>query len=273
MVLLPEFLQSQVVACVQAVLSMQLELDVQIELNFVIPSLISDHELDYIFPYITESITTTCEKHDANLRAQVIIAEEEEAKAGSTSPNSLPFFPHRLSGENLVVNVGVSISTPRAALRAGAIAAVQGVQFLSFDLLKLTSSVFDFTETEATNFMEAFISKHILAGNPFKKLDVNGVGSLIKQAITSARSAKPGLVFMSVGPQNEDAKSMTFLQNAGINVISISPNAIPVTKIASAQATIAQEKEDASNSVWNFSETLQALDKSLFEDPFMMVVP
>jgi phosphoenolpyruvate synthase/pyruvate phosphate dikinase len=273
-VLLPEFLQIQVEACIGAALQVQQDMSIKFEINVVVPCLVSDHELDYILPYVHDVIVRTNETFQTQQLAKEFAKEEAESKnqrSGIDISHAIaPFMStsgmFSSSNNTICCNVGIMISTPRACIRSNAIAKVPAVQFLCFDLTSLTEKVFGFTEDEAANFMEPFIQKHILAANPFKSLDRNGVGSMIKSAITLARDEKPGMMMMGCGTACTDGKSIRFLADAGINVVTVDVKSIPLVKITAAQSSIEAKIARDTKNRWAFTDVFNALDIPTFDD-------
>ena len=76
--------------------------------------------------------------------------------------------------------VGTMIEIPRAAITADEIA--KEAEFFSFGTNDLTQMTFGFSRDDAGKFLPAYYEKKIYEEDPFKTLDQNGVGQLIKMA-------------------------------------------------------------------------------------------
>ncbi|MBM3904781.1 MAG: pyruvate, phosphate dikinase, partial [Thaumarchaeota archaeon] len=89
-------------------------------------------------------------------------------------------------------------------------------------------------------FLPEYIEKEVLERNPFQTVDVNGVGSLVKIAITNGKSVKPGIEIGVCGEHGGDPNSIKFFHNSGVSYVSASPHRIPIAIVAAAQARIQQ---------------------------------
>ncbi|MGB9622100.1 MAG: putative PEP-binding protein, partial [Brevinematia bacterium] len=81
---------------------------------------------------------------------------------------------------------GTMIEVPRAALTADEIA--READFFSFGTNDLTQMTFAFSRDDIGKFIDAYKSNNILEDDPFKTLDIKGVGELIKIGIQKGRS-------------------------------------------------------------------------------------
>src|SRR5262249_50950945 len=81
--------------------------------------------------------------------------------------------------------VGTMIELPRAALRAGEIAA--SAEFFSFGTNDLTQTALGISRDDAASFLGIYTSKGILPADPFVTLDRDGVGELIRIAAERGR--------------------------------------------------------------------------------------
>ncbi|HUO52626.1 MAG TPA: pyruvate, phosphate dikinase, partial [Gemmatimonadaceae bacterium] len=94
-------------------------------------------------------------------------------------------------GEDVHYTIGTMIELPRAALTADEIAA--SADFFSFGTNDLTQTTLGLSRDDAGRFLPAYIERGIFAEDPFQTLDVNGVGKLVKMAVTGGRSTRPKL--------------------------------------------------------------------------------
>lgn len=139
--------------------------------------------------------------------------------------------------------VGTMIETPRAALIADKIAAE--CDFFSFGTNDLTQMVFGLSrDEEATDVIEDYIANGILKENPFRTLDVDGVGRLVEFAASMGRHTKPKLKLGICGEQASDARSIEFCHKIGMNYLSCQPAKVPAAKLAAAQAAVRNEVKE-----------------------------
>ena len=78
------------------------------------------------------------------------------------------------------------IEVPRAALTADLIAAE--AEFFSFGTNDLTQMTFGYSRDDSGSFLPEYIAKKILPNDPFRILDREGVGQLIKMAVEKGRA-------------------------------------------------------------------------------------
>src|SRR5438105_640952 len=84
--------------------------------------------------------------------------------------------------------VGTMIELPRAALRAGEIA--ETAEFFSFGTNDLTQTTLGVSRDDAGMFINDYISKGVIARDPFVSLDTEGVGELITIAAERGRKTR-----------------------------------------------------------------------------------
>jgi len=132
--------------------------------------------------------------------------------------------------------VGTMIELPRAALRAGEIAA--HAEFFSFGTNDLTQTTFGLSRDDAGRFLPDYVAAGIVEKDPFVTLDQDGVGDLITLAEQRGRATKPGLKMGICGEHGGDPASITFCHKAGLNYVSCSPYRVPIARLAAAQAAI-----------------------------------
>jgi pyruvate,orthophosphate dikinase len=134
--------------------------------------------------------------------------------------------------------VGTMIEVPRAAVTAGDIAKV--AQFFSFGTNDLTQMTFGFSRDDAGKFLPEYVEKKILPVDPFRVLDREGVGSLVRMAVESGRKARPDLKVGICGEHGGEPSSVEFCHLVGLNYVSCSPYRVPIARLAAAQAAIKQ---------------------------------
>jgi len=132
--------------------------------------------------------------------------------------------------------VGTMIELPRAALRAGDIAAE--AEFFSFGTNDLTQTALGLSRDDAGKFLPVYVEKGIFPRDPFVSLDVEGVGELISIAAERGRAARPGLKLGICGEHGGDPASIAFCEAAGLDYVSASPYRVPIARLAAAQAAL-----------------------------------
>ena len=140
--------------------------------------------------------------------------------------------------------LGVMVETPRAALRAGDIAAHSA--FLSFGTNDLTQMTYGLSRDDAGRFMGSYVGQGVYAEDPFHVLDNEGVGELLLTGAQRARQQKPQITISVCGEHGGNPESIAFCAEAGFDYVSCSPFRVPVARLAAAQSAISarlREKE------------------------------
>jgi pyruvate,orthophosphate dikinase len=132
---------------------------------------------------------------------------------------------------------GTMIEIPRAALTADEIA--EATEFFSFGTNDLTQTTFGISRDDAeAGFLMEYISSGVLPDNPFATIDRDGVGKLMKIAVTKGRARKPELECGICGEHGGDPESIQICHELGLTYVSCSPFRVPVARLAAAQATL-----------------------------------
>ncbi|MEN8375920.1 MAG: pyruvate, phosphate dikinase [Gemmatimonadota bacterium] len=132
--------------------------------------------------------------------------------------------------------VGTMIELPRAALTAGEIAA--HADFFSFGTNDLTQTTFGLSRDDASTFLPHYIEHGLLSDDPFRTLDVPGVGELVRLATERGRAVKADLKVGICGEHGGDARSVEFFHSIGLDYVSCSPYRVPGARLAAARAAI-----------------------------------
>ena len=132
--------------------------------------------------------------------------------------------------------IGTMIELPRAALRAGDIAA--HAEFFSFGTNDLTQTTFGLSRDDAGKFLPDYVAQGIMEKDPFVTLDQDGVGDLIALAAERGKAANFSIKMGICGEHGGDPASITFCHNQGLNYVSCSPYRVPIARLAAAQAAI-----------------------------------
>ncbi len=132
---------------------------------------------------------------------------------------------------------GTMIETPRAALTAGALAGE--AEFFSFGTNDLTQMTFGFSRDDSEGkFLLAYVDRGLLPANPFQSLDQDGVGQLVRKAVTDGRATRPEIELGICGEHGGDPASIDFFHRVGLAYVSCSPFRVPVARLAAAQAAL-----------------------------------
>ena len=128
------------------------------------------------------------------------------------------------------------IEIPRAAITADKVA--ENAEFFSFGTNDLTQMTFGYSRDDAGVFLPHYIEKKMLADDPFRTIDQEGIGQLIKMGIERGRNTRKDLKVGICGEHGGDPQSVEFCHGAGMNYVSCSPFRVPVARLAAAQAVI-----------------------------------
>jgi len=133
--------------------------------------------------------------------------------------------------------VGTMIEIPHAAFVADQIA--EYAEFFSFGTNDLTQTTFGFSRDDAEGkFLGQYEDKGILPVNPFHVLDRDGVGELMKLAVSKGRGRNPNLSIGICGEHGGNPSSIAFCHAVGLNYVSCSPFRVPVARISAAHAAM-----------------------------------
>ena len=138
--------------------------------------------------------------------------------------------------------LGTMIELPRAALRAGDIAA--DAEFFSFGTNDLTQTTFGISRDDAAGFLATYRERGIIAVDPFVSLDIEGTGELVSLAVERGRAARPDLKLGICGEHGGDPASIRFCHDIGLDYVSCSPYRVPIARLAAAQAALTQTDAD-----------------------------
>lgn len=139
--------------------------------------------------------------------------------------------------------VGTMIEVPRAALIAGDIAEV--AEFFSFGTNDLTQTTFGYSRDDAEGkFLLKYVEDKVLPENPFESLDRDGVGRLMRMAVTEGRAKRPEMMVGICGEHGGDPASIALCEELGLDYVSCSPYRVPVARLAAAHARLAATERD-----------------------------
>jgi pyruvate, orthophosphate dikinase len=128
------------------------------------------------------------------------------------------------------------IEVPRAAITAGEIATV--ADFFSFGTNDLTQMALGLSRDDAGRFLPEYVRRGIFADDPFVVIDREGVGELMRLAVTAGRRTRHGLKIGICGEHGGEPASVRFCHQLGLDYVSCSPYRVPVARLAAAQAAL-----------------------------------
>lgn len=198
----PEIYIMQVEAILTAIHEVYKEKNIKSKLELMVPLIAEVNELKIIKSYITQKI------------------EEMEAKY------SIKFN----------IKLGTMIELPRAALTADKISPL--VDYFSFGTNDLTQTTFGISRDDIGSFLSDYLDKKIFIQDPFIKIDEEGVGSLIKTAISKGLKANPSLKMGVCGEHAGNPDSIDFFHLSGLDYVSCSPYRVPIARVAAARSKI-----------------------------------
>ena len=132
--------------------------------------------------------------------------------------------------------VGTMIELPRACLVADEIA--KKADFFSFGTNDLTQTTFGFSRDDIGSFIQDYFDNNIIVEDPFKTIDINGVGQLVKLATEKGREAKPKIKIGICGEHGGDPKSIYFFDDIKLDYVSCSPYRVPIARLSAAKNSI-----------------------------------
>ena len=198
------------------------------------------------YPEICEMQTTAIIKAAINVSKKGIKVEPEIMVPLVLDVRELRFVKNIITttadrlikeaGIDMKYHVGTMIEIPRAALLSDEIA--KEAEFFSFGTNDLTQMTFGFSRDDAAKFLPDYYEHKIFEEDPFKTLDQDGVGKLVKMSVTNGRATRPDLHVGVCGETGGDPKSVEFYHGAGLDYVSCSPFRVPVARLAAAQAAI-----------------------------------
>ena len=135
--------------------------------------------------------------------------------------------------------VGTMIELPRACVCADQIA--EHADFCSFGTNDLTQTTLGFSRDDAEEkFLARYLEDGVVERNPFQVLDRDGVGALMRIAVSLGRQARPGLKLGICGEHGGDPTSVRFCHELGLDYVSCSPYRVPLARLAAAHAALAE---------------------------------
>ena len=132
--------------------------------------------------------------------------------------------------------MGTMLELPRACIMAGEIA--KEVEFFSFGTNDLTQTTFGLSRDDAGKFLPTYTQKGIYPRDPFVSIDQDGVGFLMKHAVSEGRKTNAAVYAGICGEHGGEPQSVEFCHKIGLEYVSCSPFRVPIARLAAAQAAL-----------------------------------
>src|SRR6266446_2455336 len=165
-----------------------------------------------------------------------LIATKAELDLVKASIDAMAEAVARETGTKVAYQVGTMIELPRASLRAAEIA--ETAEFFSFGTNDLTQTTYGISRDDAASFLGTYVSRGILATDPFVSIDREGVGELMRIGVERGRTARRNLKVGICGEHGGDPPSIAFCHQLGLDYVSCSPFRVPIARLAAAQAAL-----------------------------------
>ena len=136
--------------------------------------------------------------------------------------------------------IGAMIEIPRAAICAGELA--KHIDYFSFGTNDLTQMTYGISRDDSESIIISYKDQDIMDYDPFQKLDIKAVGTLMKMAVGQARLVNPKIKIGACGENIIDEESMKFCYNIGLDYVSCSAYKIPRLKLLSSHIKIQNER-------------------------------
>ena len=137
--------------------------------------------------------------------------------------------------------IGTMIEVPRSVIIADDLA--KHSSFFSFGTNDLTQMTYGFSRDDAGKFLNDYYEKGLFLNDPFKIIDKDGVGKLIKTAIKLAKKEKPDICLGICGEHGGNPESINFFHELNLNYVSCSPYRVPIAIAAAAKAALKENKQ------------------------------
>jgi pyruvate,orthophosphate dikinase len=132
--------------------------------------------------------------------------------------------------------VGTMIEVPRGALVADELA--KQAEFFSFGTNDLTQMTCGFSRDDSAKFLKQYVELGIYQRDPFQSLDQEGVGQIMRIAISRSKPVRPKIKLGICGEHGGDPTTIEFCHKIGLTYVSCSPFRVPIARLAAAHAVI-----------------------------------
>ncbi len=187
--------------------------------------------------------TAQLKKQKIDARPEVMIplvGTEEELRICREMAVRIGKEVQKETGVKLNLVIGTMIELPRAALVADDIA--RQADFFSFGTNDLTQTTLGLSRDDSGSFLPHYVEQGIFPRDPFASIDEDGVGALVKMAVTKGRKTQSKIKLGICGEHGGDPQSILFCHKVGLNYVSCSPYRVPIARLAAAHAAIEAPK-------------------------------
>ena len=140
-------------------------------------------------------------------------------------------------GMEIDIPIGCMIELPRAAVTADEIA--KDASFFSFGTNDLTQTTWGFSRDDVEGaFFTQYMADGVFNVSPFESIDINGVGSIVSEAVKKGRKTRPDINLGVCGEHGGDPDSIHFFHKIGLHYVSCSPFRVPVARLEAARAAV-----------------------------------
>ncbi|MCV3769534.1 MAG: PEP-utilizing enzyme, partial [Wolbachia pipientis] len=212
----PEIYSMQIRAIFNAVNELREEKEVKVMPEIMIPFVMDEREFILICELIKKEFS--------------ILLAEIETQVPASCTEML------LGKKDKAYSIGTMIELPRAALIADKLA--QPAEFFSFGTNDLTQTTMGLSRDDSVNFLDSYKENNIFKDDPFKVLDIEGVGELIKIATEKGKKMRKEIKVGVCGEHGADPQSIEFFIKSGVDYVSCSPYRVPVAKLVAAQFSV-----------------------------------
>jgi pyruvate,orthophosphate dikinase len=91
---------------------------------------------------------------------------------------------------------------------------------------------------DAGKFLPSYVLQGLLPADPFVSIDRDGVGALMRIAVSRGRRRRKTLEMGICGEHGGDPRSVEFCHDIGLDYVSCSPYRVSIAKLAAAQAAL-----------------------------------
>ena len=197
----PEIAIMQTTALIEAAISIKKE-GINVNPHIMIPLTSTIEEYRYVKNIIKEQIDRLLKKSDITLK----------------------------------YSIGTMIETPRAAIISDKLS--KEADFFSYGTNDLTQLTYGYSRDDSPKFLKIYYDKQIMNFDPFKKIDEEGVGMLVKTSSKLAKMANKNIELGICGEHAGDPSSIEFFNKIGLDYISCSVYRLPASKLSAAQIAI-----------------------------------
>lgn len=180
-----------------------------------------------------------CDKEGIKVYPEIMIPLTSELREYSSIKNDCKAEIDKVFKEKnhtIKYKMGTMLELPRACIMAGDIA--KEAEFFSFGTNDLTQTTFGLSRDDAGKFLPSYTQKGIYPRDPFVSIDQDGVGFLMKHAITEGKKTNTSIHNGICGEHGGEPQSVEFCHRIGLDYVSCSPFRVPIARLAAAQAAL-----------------------------------